>query len=90
MSSVAKETVPRFRRGGWMFLVPAGIPFVAFVLWPLIHGVALGFFDDRWMVVVVRRVAATPGSCGGNRHIELESRSKRSLRNCAQRVNRCW
>ena len=45
MSSAAIETVPRFRRGGWMFLLPAGIPFVAFVLWPLIHGVALGFFD---------------------------------------------
>ncbi len=46
MSSVAIETtVPRFRRGGWIFLLPAGVPFVAFVLWPLIHGVALGFFD---------------------------------------------
>ena len=45
MSSAAIETVPRFRRGGWMFLLPAAIPFVAFVLWPLIHGVALGFFD---------------------------------------------
>ncbi|HAA48701.1 MAG TPA: acetylneuraminate ABC transporter permease [Planctomycetaceae bacterium] len=28
-----------------MFLLPAGVPFIAFVLWPLIHGVALGFFD---------------------------------------------
>ena len=45
MSSAAIETVPPFRRGGWMFLLPAAIPFVAFVLWPLIHGVALGFFD---------------------------------------------
>ena len=45
MSSAAIETVPRFRRGGWMFLLPAGVPFIAFVLWPLIHGVALGFFD---------------------------------------------
>ena len=25
--------------------INAGVPFVAFVLWPLIHGVALGFFD---------------------------------------------
>ena len=46
MSSVViASSVPRFRRGGWMFLLPAGVPFIAFVLWPLIHGVALGFFD---------------------------------------------
>ena len=46
MSSVViASSVPRFRRGGGMFLLPAGVPFIAFVLWPLIHGVALGFFD---------------------------------------------
>jgi multiple sugar transport system permease protein len=44
-SVVIASSVPRFRRGGWMFLLPAGVPFIAFVLWPLIHGVALGFFD---------------------------------------------
>jgi len=31
--------------GGWLFVLPAGIPFVVFVLWPLVHGVALSFFD---------------------------------------------
>ena len=31
--------------GGWLFVLPAAIPFVAFVLWPLVHGVALSFFD---------------------------------------------
>ena len=34
MSSVAIESaVPRFRRGGWIFLLPAGVPFVACVPW---------------------------------------------------------
>jgi multiple sugar transport system permease protein len=33
------------RISGWLFLLPAGIPFAAFVVWPLVHGVALSFFD---------------------------------------------
>ena len=33
--------------GGLMFLLPAAIPFLLFVLWPLVHGVATSFFDVR-------------------------------------------
>ncbi len=43
--TTSNTTVPTFRRGGWVFLLPAGLPFLAFVLWPLVHGIALGFFD---------------------------------------------
>ncbi len=48
MSSVATHPMRSTHRlGGWLFLLPAGIPFAAFVLWPLVHGVALSFFDVR-------------------------------------------
>jgi len=30
---------------GWLFLLPVSLPFVMFVLWPLLHGVLLSFFD---------------------------------------------
>ena len=32
---------------GWLFLLPAGVPFAVFVLWPLFHGLAISFFDVR-------------------------------------------
>ncbi|GIS60294.1 MAG: hypothetical protein CM1200mP2_25190 [Planctomycetaceae bacterium] len=45
MSSAAIETVPRFRRGGWMFLLRPRFLLSRSCSGPLIHGVALGFFD---------------------------------------------
>ncbi|MDP7274524.1 MAG: sugar ABC transporter permease [Planctomycetaceae bacterium] len=46
MSSVASSAMKSPQRiSGWLFLLPAGIPFAAFVVWPLVHGVALSFFD---------------------------------------------
>ncbi|MFP6767628.1 MAG: sugar ABC transporter permease, partial [Planctomycetaceae bacterium] len=46
MSSVATSAMKSPQRiSSWLFLLPAGIPFAAFVVWPLVHGVALSFFD---------------------------------------------
>jgi len=46
VSSVASSAMKSPQRiSGWLFLLPAGIPFAAFVVWPLVHGVALSFFD---------------------------------------------
>ena len=32
---------------GWLFLLPAEMPFLVFVLWPLLHGLTISFFDVR-------------------------------------------